>query len=43
MSQSDDKEIRKAIEALMRKGHTYYHIRRALDQLSFDTDEFPEE
>jgi SOS response regulatory protein OraA/RecX len=42
-AQSDDKEIRKAIDALMRKGHTYYHIRRALDQLSFDTDEFPEE
>ena len=42
-SGSDDKDIRKAIDALMRKGHSYHHIRRALDQLSFDTDEFPEE
>ena len=42
-AQSDDKDVRKAIDSLMRRGHSYYHIRRALDQLSFDTDEFPEE
>lgn len=39
---SDEKEIRKAIDALLRRGHSYGAVRRALDQLSFDTDEFPE-
>lgn len=40
---SDEKELRRAIDALMRRGHSYRHIRRALDQLSFDTETFPEE
>ena len=40
---SDQKEIRRAIDALIRRGHSYGNIRRALDMLSFDTDEFPEE
>ena len=40
---SDPKEIRKAIDGLIRRGHSYGNIRRALDTLSFDTDEFPEE
>ncbi len=40
---SDQKEIRRAIDALIRRGHSYGTIRRALDALSFDTDEFPEE
>ena len=40
---SDEKQIRRAIDALIRKGHSYGNIRRVLDKLSFDTDEFPEE
>ena len=40
---SDEKEVRRAIDALIRKGHSYGMIRRALENLSFDTDEFPEE
>ena len=40
---SDDKQVRRAIDALIRKGHSYGVIRRALDNLSFDTDELPEE
>ena len=40
---SEPKEIRKAIDGLIRRGHSYGNIRRALDSLSFDTDEFPEE
>jgi len=40
---SDQKEIRRAIDALIRRGHSYGSIRRALDALSFDTDELPEE
>ena len=40
---SDDKEVKKAIDALMRRGHSYGTIRRALNELSFDAEEFPEE
>ena len=40
---SDEKQVRRAIDALIRKGHSYGSIRRALDKLSFDTDEFPED
>ena len=39
---SDEKELRKAIDALIRRGHSYRHIRNALDKLSFDTELFPE-
>ena len=38
-----EKDLKKAIDALVRRGHNYGSIRRALDDLSFDTDEFPEE
>ena len=38
-----DKDLKKAIDALMRRGHSYGSIRRALENLSVDTDEFPEE
>ena len=41
-SDSDEKDIRRAIDALIRKGHSYGSIRRVLDKLSFDTDELPE-
>ena len=40
---SDDKEIKKAIDALLRRGHSYGTIRRALNELSFEAEEFPEE
>ena len=39
----DTAQQRKAIDALMRKGHSYQNIRRALTQLSVDTEDFPEE
>ncbi len=39
---SDEKDIRRAIDGLIRRGHSYGSIRRALDRLSFDTDELPE-
>ena len=38
-----EKDLKKAIDALVRRGHNYGNIRRALDDLSLDTDEFPEE
>ena len=40
---SDEKEIRKAIDALMRRGHNYGTIRRALNGMEFEAEEFPEE
>ena len=42
-SKSDDKEVRRAVDALLRRGHSWSVIRRALNQLSFDTEEFQEE
>ena len=42
-SKSDEKEIRRAIDALLRRGHSWRVIRKALNQLSFGTDEFQEE
>ena len=40
---SDGKEVKKAIDALMRRGHSYGAIRRAMNGLSFEAEEFPEE
>ena len=40
---SDEKDIKKAIDALLRRGHSYGTIRRALNGLSFEAEEFPEE
>lgn len=40
---SDEKQIRRAVDALIRRGHSYVSIRRALDALSFDTEDFQEE
>lgn len=40
---SDEKQVRRAVDALIRRGHSYGTIRRALDALSFDTEDFLEE
>ena len=40
---SDEKQVRRAVDALIRRGHNYGAIRRALDALSFDTEDFQEE
>ena len=40
---SNQKEIKRAIDALLRRGHSYSRIRRALDKLSLDAEVFPEE
>lgn len=39
----DPKQLRKAVDALLRKGHSYGHIRKALDRLSVISDDFPED
>ena len=40
---SDQKQVKRAIDALLRRGHSYGAIRRALNDLSFDTEDFQEE
>ena len=39
----DSKDLKRAVDALMRKGHSYGRIREALSRLQVDDDEFPEE
>lgn len=39
----DERELKRAIDALMRRGHGYAVIRKALNQLQLDQEEFPEE
>ena len=41
--ESDGREVRKAIDALIRRGHSYGTIREALKIISLDSDEFTEE
>jgi hypothetical protein len=40
---SDQREIKRAVDALLRRGHSYRQIREGLNLLSMDSDEFPEE
>ena len=40
---SDQKEIKKAVDALIRRGHSYGTIRRVLNGLSFDTEDYYED
>ncbi len=40
---SDQKQIKKAIDALIRRGHSYGVIRRVLNDLSFDSEEYIED
>ena len=39
----DPKQINRAVDALLRRGHSYGQIRSALDRLSLDAEDFPEE
>ena len=40
---SDDRDVKKAIDALLRRGHSYGTIRRVLNDLSFDTEDYFED
>ena len=40
---SGDREVKKAVDALLRRGHSYGTIREALKTISLDSDEFTEE
>ena len=37
-----DKDIRKVIDALIRRGHTYGRIRKAMQEMALDSHDFPE-
>ena len=38
----DTRDLRRAMDALVRRGHSYSQIRKGLDRLSLDAEEFPE-
>ncbi len=40
---SDEKQIKRAVDALLRRGHSYGAIRQALNNLSFESEEFLED
>ena len=39
----DERELKRAIDALMRRGHSYGQIRKALNRLELDQEDFPED
>ena len=41
--ESSDKDVKRAIDALLRRGHSYHKIRCALDQIKLDAGNFPED
>ena len=40
---SDEREVKRAVDALLRRGHSYSKIREGLNIISLDSDEFMEE
>ena len=40
---ADERAVKRAVDALLRRGHSYSQIRRCLDRLSFETYESPED
>ena len=42
-SSRDERDLRRAMDALVRRGHSYSEIRRGLEQLSLDAEDFPED
>ena len=41
--ESEEREVKRAIDALLRRGHSYGIIRRCLERLSLDTEDFSED
>lgn len=39
----DPRDVKRAVDALVRRGHTYGNIQQVLRELSLEQDEFPEE
>ncbi len=43
LDSSDEKQVKKAVDALLRRGHSYSEIRTALQRMALDSDDFPED
>ena len=39
----DQRELKRAVDALLRRGHSYSVVRKALNRLQLDQEDFPEE
>lgn len=39
----DERDVKRAVDALLRRGHSYHQIRQALNQIMLDTEELLEE
>ena len=39
----DQREVKRAVDALMRRGHSYGAVRRVLNQLQLDNEDFLED
>ena len=42
-TKNDEREVKRAIDALLRRGHSYPQIRKALNRLKLDQEDFPED
>lgn len=40
---AEEKDVKKAVDAMLRRGHSYSQIRKALEQYSIDMECFPED
>lgn len=40
---ADIRQVKRAVDALIRRGHSYRAIREAMNDLSFDSDDYPED
>ena len=40
---SDPREVKRATDALLRRGHSYGDVRRAMSRMNLDAEDFPEE
>ena len=40
---ADEKQIKKAVDALLRRGHSYRHIREGLNQLALESEDYLED
>ena len=42
-ARSDQRDVRRAVDALIRRGHSYHAIRQVLDRMDLDREDLPEE
>ena len=42
-NESSDKDVKRAVDALLRRGHSYASIRQAMREMAMDSNEFPED